>query len=190
MYAVFVCGGKQYRAKTGDTLQVELLDHNMGATTDFKEVLLVGEGAEVKIGQPIVASASVTAEVIAIEKGPKIVVYQKKRRKQYDKKTGHRQAYTRLLVTAINDGAGKNATLSAADRTKLMSNIGFTGDEWIEDDIEVTAEIKSPLTPMNVKKAATDKAAAKKAASAKTAAKKASPKAAGAARTASPKKKA
>jgi large subunit ribosomal protein L21 len=173
MYAIFISGGKQYRAKPGDTVQVELLDHNVGVTTDFKEVLLIGSGAEVKIGQPLVASATVTAEIIAIEKGPKIVVYHKKRRKQYDKKTGHRQAYTRLLVTGIDDGAGGKLSLTADERSKIMSNVGFLGDAWIDQDEteESPAAKKAPA-----KKAATIKSVSAAKAPAKKAVKKALPK--------------
>lgn len=170
MYAIFISGGKQYRAKPGDTVQVELLDQGLGTTTELKEVLLVGSGAEVKIGQPLVASATVTTEVIAIEKGPKIVVYHKKRRKQYDKKTGHRQAYTRLLVTGISDGAGGKLALTADERAKIISNIGFLGDAWIDSNQDEVDEENSAKKAPAKKAAAPKKAVAAKAAPAKKAA--------------------
>ena len=90
MYAVIQTGGKQYKVAKGDTVQVELLPLELGSKTNFTEILLVGGGDAVAVGQPFVASASVAAEVVAIEKGPKVIVYHKKRRKQSDKKTGHR----------------------------------------------------------------------------------------------------
>lgn len=162
MYAVFVSGGKQYRAKTGDTVRVELLDHSLGDSANFNEVLLVGEGANVKVGQPTVASATVQAEIIAIEKGPKIVIYDKKRRKQYDKKRGHRQAYTQLLITAINDGAGGSASLSAAEKAKVLGNVGYRGDAWIEE-VEAHADEAAVSAAPAKKTAAPKKAPAKKA---------------------------
>jgi len=167
MYAVIQTGGKQYKVKKGDTLQVELLPLDMGGTTDFAEVLLVGSGAGVAIGQPFVASATVSAEVVAIEKGPKVIVYHKKRRKQSDKKNGHRQAYTRLLITGINNGSGEKDLLSADDKKTVMSKTGFAkADAWAYDgeSFDETAEAAP------AKKSAPKKAAAGKSASAKKAA--------------------
>lgn len=176
MYAVIQTGGKQYKVKKGDTVQVELLPLDMGKTTDFAEVLLVGSGATVAIGQPFVASATVSAEVVAIEKGPKVIVYHKKRRKQSDKKNGHRQAYTRLLITGINNGSGEKDVLSADDKKLVMSRTGFAKvDAWAYDGesfddseapVAKKAAPKKALTPASVapaKKAAPKKAAAKKA---------------------------
>lgn len=175
MYAVIQTGGKQYRVKKGDTVQVELLPLDLGGKTNFSEVLLVGAGATVKVGQPFVASASVAAEVVALEKGPKIIVYHKKRRKQSDKKNGHRQAYTRLLITGIDNGAGEKDTLSADERTKVLGNVGFANeDAWAveEEDFSeagetATTERKAaPKKAAAAKKAAPKKAAPKKAAGA------------------------
>lgn len=170
MYAVIKSGGKQYKVKKGDTVQVDLLALDMGAKTDFKEILLVGSGAEVKIGQPTVASASVSAEVVAIEKGPKIIVYHKRRRKQYDKKVGHRQPFTRLLITSIDNGAGEKDILSNDERTKVMGSVGFkAGDAW---SLENTEALEAPAAATKAKKAAKPAGEAK----AKAPAKKAAPK--------------
>jgi large subunit ribosomal protein L21 len=171
MYAVIQTGGKQYKVKKGDTVQVELLSLDMGKTTDFNEVLLVGSGAAVQIGQPFVASASVSAEVVAIEKGPKVIVYHKKRRKQSDKKAGHRQPYTRLLITGISNGSGEKDLLSDEEKKKVLSNTGFAkADAWAVDESIPEASEEAP-------KQAKKKAAPKKAAPAKRApAKKAAPK--------------
>ena len=166
MYAVFHTGGKQYKVQKGDTLQVELLPLEMNAKTDFKEILLVGAGAEVKIGQPFVAAANVSAEVVAIEKGPKIIVYHKKRRKQSDKKNGHRQPYTRLLITEIDNGSGTKDALSAEEKTRVLANTGFAkADAWAldeEEDFEAPASkpAKKVAAP-KVEKAAPKKAAKK-----------------------------
>lgn len=174
MYAVIQTGGKQYRVKKGDTVQVELLPLDMGKTTDFGEVLLVGAGAGVLVGQPFVSAASVTAEVVAIEKGPKIIVYHKKRRKQSDKKNGHRQPYTRLLITAINNGSGEKDLLSDDEKKQVMSNTGFAKvDAWAYDgesfDDSLTeegpkAKKAAPKKAAPAKKAPAKKAAPKKAA--------------------------
>lgn len=162
MYAVIQSGGKQYKVQKGDAIQVELLSLDMGKTTDFSEVLLVGSGSTVAIGQPFVASASVSAEVVAIEKGPKIIVYHKKRRKQSDKKNGHRQPYTRLLITGINNGAGQKDVLSAEEKQKVLANTGFAkADAWeVKEDSLEEAPVKKAAAP----KKAPAKAAAKKAA--------------------------
>lgn len=174
MYAVIHTGGKQYKVQKGDTLQVELLPVEMGASTSFGEVLLVGEGAEVLIGQPFVNAASVTAEVVAIEKGPKIIVYHKKRRKQSDKKNGHRQPYTRLLITGIANGAGAKDLLSDEDKKAVLGRTGFAKkDAWAIEE-ETFEETSAAAAPKAKKAAPKKKAPAKKAAP--KAAKKAAPK--------------
>jgi len=173
MYAVIATGGKQYKVKKGDAIQVDLLSLDMGAKMDFKEVLLVGSGAEVKIGQPFVASANVVAEVVAIEKGPKIIVYHKRRRKQYDKKVGHRQPFTRLLITSIDNGSGEKEILSPEEKTKVLGSVGFASkDAWALDEVE-SLEAPTPKAKkapkvaksLTEKKAPAKKAAPKKAAS-------------------------
>ena len=157
MYAVFHTGGKQYRVKKGDTVQVELLPVDFGAKMNFKEILLVGEGAEVKVGQPFVASAEVSAEVVAVEKGPKIIVYHKKRRKQSDKKNGHRQPYTRLLITSIDNGSGQKEILSDEEKKTVLANTGFAkADAWAyeEESFEEETDTSSTAEKKPAKKAA------------------------------------
>lgn len=177
MYAVIQTGGKQYKVKKGDTVQVELLPLDLGATTQFQEVLLVsGTQGEAKIGQPLVASASVSAEVVAIEKGPKIIIFKKKPSKQNDKKTGHRQPYTRLLITGIDNGAGEKETLSAEEKKTIMGRVGFASadawelnDEGSEEAIEASTAKKPAKKAAAPKKAPAKKAAAPKKAAAKKA---------------------
>ncbi len=102
MFAIIKTGGKQYRVKPGDTLRVEKLPADAGATVEFGEVLLVaGEGADLKIGQPTIAGAKVVAKVVAQERGPKITIFKFRRRKNYRRKSGHRQAYTAVRIEAI-----------------------------------------------------------------------------------------
>ncbi len=177
MYAVIHTGGKQYKVKKGDAVQVELLALELGATTTFSEVLFVGGNAgEAQIGQPYVASASVAAEVVAIEKGPKIIVYHKKRRKQSDKKTGHRQPHTRLLITGIDNGSGEKDLLSAEERKAVLGRVGFAQeDAWAVDDEDFDLADEQPKKSSLAKKVGLGKSAApaaKKAAPAKKTVKK------------------
>ena len=165
MYAVIKTGGKQYKVKKGDAVQVELLPLALGATTSFSEILLVGGASgEAKVGQPFVASASVSAEVVAIEKGPKVIIYKKKPSKQNDKKTGHRQPYTRLLITSIDSGSGEKDQLSADEKKTVLSRVGYTGDAWALDSeatgLEAPASSGAKAAP--AKKAAAPKKAAPK----------------------------
>lgn len=104
MYAVFRTGGKQYRAKAGDTLKVEKLDADEGASIQFDEVLLVGEGDAVTVGTPLVAGGKVAATVLKQDKDRKIEVVKFRRRQNYRRTKGHRQPYTLIEVTDISGG--------------------------------------------------------------------------------------
>ncbi len=99
--AIIRTGGKQYRVSPGSVLKVEKLPAEKGASLDF-EVLLVGQGEGVQIGTPLVASAKVTGEVVSHGRGTKIIVYKFRKRTNYRKKQGHRQAYTEIKITAIS----------------------------------------------------------------------------------------
>jgi len=102
MYAVFRTGGKQYRATQGDRLRVERLDAEVGDDVEFDEILLVGEGADIKVGAPLVAGGKVAARVTAQGRGKKIDVVKFKRRKNYKRQHGHRQHYTEVEITSIS----------------------------------------------------------------------------------------
>lgn len=101
MYAVFRTGGKQYRASEGDKLRVERLDAEVGDTVEFDQVLLVGEGSDVKVGSPTVDGGKVAATVTAQGRGKKIDVVKFKRRKNYKRVHGHRQHFTEVEITSI-----------------------------------------------------------------------------------------
>lgn len=101
MYAVIKTGGKQYRVAQGDKLRVEKLAGNIGDTVTLGEVLLVGEGEGVKIGTPVVGGAKVEAKIVAQDRGPKITIFKFRRRKNYRRKSGHRQPFTALEITGI-----------------------------------------------------------------------------------------
>ena len=101
MYAVIKTGGKQYRVAQGDRLRVEKLPGNVGDTITLGEVLLVGEGEGVKVGAPMVSGAKVQAKIVAQDRGPKIIIFKFRRRKNYRRKTGHRQPFTALEITSV-----------------------------------------------------------------------------------------
>ena len=101
MYAIIKTGGKQYRVSEGETLRVERLDVVDGKVS-FDQVLLVGNGEDVKIGAPLVEGAKVEAEVLRESRAKKVIIFKKKRRKGYHKKQGHRQTFTEVKVTSIS----------------------------------------------------------------------------------------
>jgi large subunit ribosomal protein L21 len=103
MYAVIETGGKQYRVEPGQTVVVEKLPGSEGEKVAFERVLLVssGDGADVKIGQPVVSGAKVTGEIVEHGLGDKLVVFKFRRRKNYVRKNGHRQQYTAVKIESI-----------------------------------------------------------------------------------------
>ena len=102
MYAVITTGGKQYRVSEGSVLRIEKLEAAEGSDVEFDQVLLVGQGADVKVGAPLVAGAKVTATVQAHGKGDKVRIVKFRRRKHYLRQKGHRQPYTEVKVTGIS----------------------------------------------------------------------------------------
>ena len=115
MYAVIKTGGKQYRVKLGDKLRVESLKAEEGDTVSLDQVLMVGEGEDVIIGNPMISSASVSAIVLSNGRSKKIKIIKFKRRKHYRRQMGHRQNYTELEITAINGGpAGSQSSAKSA----------------------------------------------------------------------------
>lgn len=102
MYAVIETGGKQYKVNEGDFIYVEKLDVEDGAAVTFDKVLVVGEGADIKVGAPVVDGATVEGNVVKTGKGKKVVVFKMKPKKGYRKKQGHRQAYTKVEIKKIN----------------------------------------------------------------------------------------
>jgi large subunit ribosomal protein L21 len=102
VYAVFKAGGKQYRAAEGDRLRVERLDAAVGDAVEFDQVLLVGAGADVKVGAPLVAGGKVQGKVVAQGRADKITIIKFRRRKHYQRKQGHRQLFTEVEITSIS----------------------------------------------------------------------------------------
>jgi large subunit ribosomal protein L21 len=102
MYAIVRTGGKQYQVSTGERLRVEKIDGQVGDSIELSEVLMVADGEEVKIGQPILAGVKVAARIVEQDKGKKVLVFKKKRRKGYRVKRGHRQLFTALEIGEIS----------------------------------------------------------------------------------------
>ncbi|HVY53503.1 MAG TPA: 50S ribosomal protein L21 [Gammaproteobacteria bacterium] len=101
MHAVIISGGKQYRVKEGDVLKLEKLEVEAGSTINFDQVLMVGEGENIKIGKPFLSGCVVKAAVVEHGRHDKIRILKFKRRKHHMKRMGHRQAYTQVKITAI-----------------------------------------------------------------------------------------
>jgi large subunit ribosomal protein L21 len=102
MYAVIKTGGKQYRVAENDVLEVEKLAGEAGGAIEFTEVLMVGEGESVKVGKPLISGAKVTAELVEQTRGPKLIAFKKRRRKNSRRKKGHRQDLTKVRITGIH----------------------------------------------------------------------------------------
>ena len=150
MYAVFRSGGKQYRAAKGDVLRVEKLDADEGATVEFDEVLLVGEGGDVKVGSPLLSGSTVSGKVLRQGKSRKVSVVKFRRRQNYLRQGSHRQFFTEVEITGIS-GEGKKKAAPKADAA------------------DKPADEKPAAKKKVAKKAAAKKAPAKKKAAKKTA---------------------
>ncbi len=101
MFAVIRTGGKQYKVAKDDVLSIEKIIGDAGGTITFGEVLMLG-GETLTHGAPLIAGASVAAEIVEQGKGPKVIAFKKKRRKNTHRKRGHRQPFTKVKITAIN----------------------------------------------------------------------------------------
>jgi len=109
MYAVFRTGGKQYRAAKGDVLRLEKIEADEGATVSFDDVLLIGEGADIKVGNPVLSGSSVSGKVLRQGKTKKVPVVKFKRRQNYLRQGTHRQFFTEVEITAISANGAKKA---------------------------------------------------------------------------------
>ncbi len=101
MYAVIKTGGKQYKVVAGEKIKVEQIAADVGQEIVIDQVLAVGSGAELTVGSPLVAGASVKATVLAQGKHDKVLIFKMRRRKHYRKSQGHRQTYTELQISAV-----------------------------------------------------------------------------------------
>src|SRR6185312_4605318 len=104
-YAVIKTGGKQYRVEEGTTLLVERLPDDVGASVKLTPLLLAGDGSEPKFDAEAIGKATVSAEIVAHERGPKLRVFKFKPKRGYKRRTGHRQELTRIRITSIGKGS-------------------------------------------------------------------------------------
>jgi len=163
MYAVFRTGGKQYRAAKGDVLRLEKIEADEGATITFDEVLLIGEGADVKVGDPLLSGSSVSGKVLSQGKTKKVNVVKFKRRQNYLRQGSHRQFYTEVEITGIS-GSGSQ---------KAQPKTAAAAEAAVKDEAaEKPAAKKKAAKKTVAKKAASKKTSKKKTAAKKTAAKK------------------
>ena len=153
MYAVFRTGGKQYRAAKGDVLRLEKIEGNEGASVSFDEVLLIGEGSNIKVGNPVLSGSSVSGKVLRQGKSKKVPVVKFKRRQNYLRQGSHRQFFTEVEITGIIGGTAKQPP---------------SGDKVAPKKAAPAPAAKKPAA----KKPAAKKAAAKKTVTKKPAAKK------------------
>lgn len=102
MYAVISEGGRQFKVEEGQELDIDYRDLVTGDQVTFDRVLAFQNDEALKVGQPVIEGASVTAEVISLSQGPKLVVQKTRRRKNYRRRTGHRQLYTRVKISKID----------------------------------------------------------------------------------------
>ena len=165
MYAVFRSGGKQYRATKGDVLRLEKIEADEGATVKFDEVLLVGEGSDIKVGTPLLSGSTVSGKVLRQGKSKKVSVVKFKRRQNYLRQGSHRQFFTEVEITGSTGGSAKKAApqKDEAAEAKPAAKKAAT---------KKPAAKKPAAKKPAAKKAATKKPAAKKAATKKPAAKK------------------
>ena len=142
MYAIFETGGKQYKAKCGDVLDVEKLDAEPGETVTFDYVLTIADGDKIQVGTPSVDGAAVTAELESHYRDKKVVAYKLKRRKGYRRTKGHRQSLSRIRVLEIQ-GSGK-ATPAKADAAKKKTKRRLKGDIQATRPPVASREYKRP----------------------------------------------
>ena len=149
MYAVVKTGGKQYRVAKDDKILVEHIDAEAGQTITLDKVMMLGDGDNVTIGTPVVENATVEAEVVRQTRGPKIVIFRRKRRKNHRRLQGHRQDLTLLRIKDISEQGGKAAPKAAAKKAAKAAPKAETAE-------------KPAAKKAAAKKPAAKKAAAKK----------------------------
>ena len=171
MYALVRTGGKQYRVAKDDTILVERISADEGAEIILDDIVMLGDGDKVTIGTPRVEGAAVSATVVRQTRGPKIIIFRRKRRKNHRRTQGHRQDLTLLKINAIaEDGkalAPKAAPKKAAAKTEAKAEAKAAPKK-----AAAKAEAKAAPKKAAAKKAPAKKAAAKKATAKKAAAKK------------------
>ena len=182
MYALVRTGGKQYRVSKDDTILVERISADEGAEVILDDIVMLGDGDKVTIGTPRVEGAAVSATVMRQTRGPKIIIFRRKRRKNHRRTQGHRQDLTLLKINVIAED-GKSLTPKAAPKKAAAKTKAKTETKTAAKAAPKKAAAKKTEAKTAAKteakteaKAAPKKAPAKKAAAKKTAAKKAAAK--------------
>src|SRR5215213_3839222 len=142
MFAVIKTGGKQYRVATEDKLKVEKVAGEPGEIIQFGEVLVVG-GDNVTLGNPTISGASVAAEVVAQDRGPKVIAFKKRRRKNSRRKRGHRQEFTLIRITEILTDGAKPTKTAAPKRAPKPVESSTASDEPGEGGEQPQAKTKA-----------------------------------------------
>ena len=167
MYAVVKTGGKQYRVTKDDTILVEKLDADEGQTVTLSDVMLLGDGDKVTVGTPVVANASVEARVVNQTRGPKIIIFRRKRRKNHRRTQGHRQDLTLLKITDINTSGKKAAAPAKKAAAKAEEKPAAKKEAAPAKKAAAKAEAKPAVKKAAAKMKTAKKAAAPKKATAK-----------------------
>ena len=158
MYAVFRSGGKQYRAVKGDVLRVEKIDGDEGATVKFDQVLLVGEGSDIKVGSPMLSGSTVSAKVLRQGKSRKVSVVKFKRRQNYLRQGSHRQFFTEVEITDITGATAKKAAAPKAEEAAAKK----PAKKKAAKKVAAKPAAKKPAAKKKAAKKTAKKAAAKK----------------------------
>jgi len=161
MYALVKTGGKQYKVQKDDTILVERLAAEEGEQVILNDVIMIGDGDKIKLGEPTLVDAAVSATVLRQTRGPKIIVFRRKRRKNHRRTQGHRQDLTLLKINEVSDDIKKIKIVTPEKKTKSTKK---------------TAAKKVEADKIDAKKPAVKKTAAKKTTSKKTTSKKPAPK--------------
>jgi large subunit ribosomal protein L21 len=154
MYAVVASGGKQYKVEEGEILRIEKIPGDVGSSVTFEQILMISDGDQINIGQPLLGDAAVKGQIVEQGKAKKILVFKYKRRKRYRRKHGHRQQYTAVRIDSIEAQAGKAPQKTEAKKPAVKK-----------------VEAQEPEAGVEPKKAKTPKAAVKKKETQKPAAK-------------------
>jgi large subunit ribosomal protein L21 len=158
MYAVVSSGGKQYKVEEGEILRVEKIPGDVGGKVTFNQVLMISDGDDVNIGQPVLADALVEGHIVAQGKTRKIIVFKYKRRKRYRRKNGHRQQFTAVKIDSIQSKTAK-ARQKAEPETEVKETV-----KKAPAGVEATQEtrVKAETKRSETKKSAIKKETAKK----------------------------
>ena len=152
MYAVIKTGGKQYRVAADQTIEIERLKGEAGDAVEFGEVLLVANGDTLDFGAPLVAGATVAAEIVSHTRGPKLVIFKKRRRKHYRRKNGHRQDLTEVRITEILTNGARPSKQASAPKPVEAKAEAAPAESAAAETAE--AKPKKPRAPRKAKPAA------------------------------------